>query len=540
MNDQYSKDKLLRDEAYARSVAREVNDLFFALEKKQEENTVVAKPSATTSPLDTIESIIPLLVFEQEDAEPDVEDENDCRDGDFILPLIDEFEEEDEPEESWQKPANGVEACSVLEKLPEEPAQMASPVSVRLRRFWKGTMFCGGDAPLEVLRKSIFWVSCVTLLISAMYILWVSALHPAIQQQDARRMAEAFHAGTGSTLSVENAPTGMLDNFRPLYQQNSDIAGWLEFHSTEDGFLSIDAPVMYSGDNETYTKLDATGKKSAGGSLFFDKRCQVTTAAQQDRVRVIYGQDKTAGGQLSGLHQLVGSVYYARAATTLSLTTLFEKQEYQVFAVVLTDEDAPQEQYFNTRAMHFVSDEAYLAYLQEVQLRSLFHYPVTVTEKDTLLVLSTTVPTSVSKLKNGRLTVYAKRVPAGLKTSINVSGIKKNFDAVMPYAWYTAQNSAPHAYYTEIIEAPVMAASTTSTTEPSATTTTTTTTSGTKAIATLSGETTRTAKPVTSVTGVGTTATTANVTTATTAVVTTTTTAEVPTTTTAPPAGGEE
>ena len=221
----------------------------------------------------------------------------------------------------------------------------------------------------------------------------------------------------------------------------------MQFHaSAEEDFLHIDSPLMYSGDNLKYMAAGVDGRPSAGGSLFFDARCTIG-AGQQDKVRVIYGRDTAFGGALSGLSTLVGSVYRARAAASLSVSTLFRTESCAVFTVLLTDEDAAGEHYFNTRRMTFSSEAEFMAYVEAVRARSLFDYPVEVTAEDSLVVITTNAPQSVSKLPNARLTVYA-RVCHGDDGAVNTQEIVKNSDAIMPYAWYIRQGLTPHPYYT--------------------------------------------------------------------------------------------
>ena len=86
--------------------------------------------------------------------------------------------------------------------------------------------------------------------------------------------------------------------------------------------------------------------------------------------------------------------------------------------------------------------------MEAVRARSLFDYPVEVTAEDSLVVITTNAPQSVSKLPNARLTVYA-RVSHGDDGAVNTQEIVKNSDAIMPYAWYIRQGLTPHAYYTD-------------------------------------------------------------------------------------------
>ena len=313
-------------------------------------------------------------------------------------------------------------------------------------RFIRGNAFRRGDEPMEWLRKSLFWIAVAVLLVWCIYMLVAVWWQPAAEKHRAAQITAGFlSGGSGDTAAL---PSGALPAYAALYAQNPEVAGWLQFHaSAEEDFLHIDSPLMYSGDNLKYMAAGVDGRPSAGGSLFFDARCTIG-AGQQDKVRVIYGRDTAFGGALSGLSTLVGSVYRARAAASLSVSTLFRTESCAVFAVLLTDEDAAGEHYFNTRRMAFSSDAEFMAYVEAVRARSLFDYPVEVTAEDSLVVITTNAPQSVSKLSNARLTVFA-RVCHGDDGAVNTQEIVKNSDAIMPYAWYIRQGLTPHPYYTD-------------------------------------------------------------------------------------------
>jgi hypothetical protein len=129
------------------------------------------------------------------------------------------------------------------------------------------------------------------------------------------------------------------------------------------------------------------------------------------------------------------------------MNTLYANGKYKVFAVVITDESAQPQHYFNVRRTQFADDEDFLTYVANLQARSLFNYPVDVAAGDELLLLSTCTTPSAAKIDNGRLTVVARKIRPGESTTENVSAIIRNDNVIMPYAWYARQNKMPHAYY---------------------------------------------------------------------------------------------
>lgn len=63
----------------------------------------------------------------------------------------------------------------------------------------------------------------------------------------------------------------ILPQYRELYEQNPDMAGWLTI-----GRARIDSPVMQTkGDPEYYLRRDFGGREDSGETPFIDYRCSV-------------------------------------------------------------------------------------------------------------------------------------------------------------------------------------------------------------------------------------------------------------------------
>jgi hypothetical protein len=232
-----------------------------------------------------------------------------------------------------------------------------------------------------------------------------------------------------------------------------------------------------------------------------------------------------SGQMLAGLNHFIGNVNNARVASTLTMNTLYQNAQYKVFAVIVTDESAAKEQYFDVRRTTFADDADYLRYIDELRARSLFDYPVDVQVGDELLLLSTDTTRSSAKVENGRVTVVARKVCSNEVPSMDTMAIVKNEDVIMPYAWYTAQKKAPHAFYTHgripttsttTTESMTQTEQTSDWTSQADVTTTTTQVGGTTA------KVTTTTKTATTTSGSATTSTTTTTTTTTTTATTTT------------------
>jgi sortase B len=323
------------------------------------------------------------------------------------------------------------------------------------------------DSVQENIRKCVFFVSLIVLIVSLVFLLYYMVIEPGQVENKNQQYAELFHEPETENNSSD-FPPGMNPRFRQLFTINPEVAGWLTYRSESgDPFLNIDLPVVLGEDNDKYLKTGFDGAYSRSGTLFFDASNGISPGTS-NKVSIIYGHNMASGAMFAHLNKMIGNVYRARSAPIIELTTLYDSARYKVFAVLLSDEDAEDARYFSYLRTKFADDQDFLAYTDELKARSLFDYPVDIQEKDELLILSTCTNPSQAKLKNGRLAVVARRIRPDEEQQINTLKIVENTDAIMPFAWYTAQKLTPHSFY-EVKEQPV---TTTATSVDTATTTT--------------------------------------------------------------------
>lgn len=405
---------------------------------------------------------------------------------DFPLILSVDDGDEDAPPH-W----NGKTKTEFQEKLAEPPAQLRNPFSVlwcALLRYWPSKE----DSSRHFVRKLAWLLAAVLFLCGVGSALWDMAVSPVTNKGGYDRLTALYQSDNRDTLSgdaQDDYPKGMLESFRDLYDLNTDVRGWLTYRATGDeDFLSVDYPVMYSGDNDTYRFRDFYGNANKNGALFFDMNNTIEEDYYRNKSFVVYGNNTLSGQMFTNLSKLVGNVNYVRSASTMTLSTLFERYNYKVVAVVITDEQEESGKYFNPCRTKFPTNGDFMKYVHELRARSLFDFPVDVLPGDQLLALTTEASRSVSKLANGRLTVVARRVRSGETHGVNTEGIRNNEDVIMPSAWYANQGLELHNYY-ETGELPELYVTTTTGTSQStmATTATTTTAQSTTATTVTTG-----------------------------------------------------
>jgi len=342
------------------------------------------------------------------------------------------------------------EAEKVLVTAPEEEeVAVISPFS-RVISGLSGLIPKKGDQTSEIVRKCVFLLSLAVFLCSLGFLLYYMVLEPSEVTKENNYYVSLFNDTEGNkNADTDNTTQSIQPSFRQLYSINKDVAGWLSYNSSDsDTFLKINLPVVWCGNNDTYLSRGFDGNYSRSGTLFFDQS-NTFKEGVSNKVSIIYGHNMASGAMFAPLNKLIGNVYRARAASTLKLDTLYESNQYKVFAVIVSDESAEAAYRFGYLRTAFADSNDFMTYVNELRARSLFDYPVDVQPNDELLILSTCTNKSQVKVANGRFAIIARRVRDGETATTDTAKIMKNEDVIMPYAWYTAQGLTPHAFYTQ-------------------------------------------------------------------------------------------
>ena len=451
--------------------AKELFELLDRLERRDEVSRHQRNMQAFTEPA-------PDLI--EEDMDPDAPDE-----GAHLL--IDRFQPMTMSEEDLH------ELLITDGDYDDESEDADAPLTPKKRRnpfaaLWEGFLSNiprKGDSAGTKWRKSGFLFSLLVMLVAIVYLLVDLLIIPAQNDQLKNELIDLYHPDSSQVVvSGGNYPQNMLASFKELYDRNSDVRGWISFHSTgKKDFLDIEYPIVYRDVEDTknpYLKMDFDGNKNRNGTLYFDQSNRLESVRDKNRALIVYGHNMASGQMFAGLNQFLGSVNNARSAATLTMSTLFREDVYKVFAVVLVDEsDNVKERRFNAWVTNFTSDVAFLDHVEAARARSLFDYPVDVAMDDQILVLSTCTGKTSAHVKDGRLIVMARRVRDGESVTVDTNAIVKNSDVIMPYYWYINQNKTVHQYYVdEGVDYPATpnlptSTTTTTTTRPDGTTSTT-------------------------------------------------------------------
>ena len=183
-------------------------------------------------------------------------------------------------------------------------------------------------------------------------------------------------------------PTGLYGSsgiFRwlePLYEKNTDLAGWLIIEDTY-----VDYPVMYTPYWENkYLRKAFDQSYALSGTLFIGG----TGWTPESDYTVIYGHHMKDGTMFSDLVDYE-SLEYARSHSKIHFETLYEMYDYEVlFAVNTQVNDSANEYTFDYYTVGSLDDEeTFYDYIDRARAAALYDTGVDVMFGDKILVLST-------------------------------------------------------------------------------------------------------------------------------------------------------
>jgi len=189
----------------------------------------------------------------------------------------------------------------------------------------------------------------------------------------------------------KNEEKEILKQFEELLEINSEIIGWIKVPNT-----NIDYPVVKTDNNQFYLDHDFRKEPEIRGAIFMDYRNQ---GDGSDRHTIVYGHQSRYDIMFTQLNKFRERDFFI-ANEIMYLTTLYEEQEWQIFAAYETSTN------FHYIVTDFSSDASFLSTVEQFQKRSKFNRDIQITKDDQILTLST----CVHGVEGMRFVVQAKRI----------------------------------------------------------------------------------------------------------------------------------
>lgn len=181
-----------------------------------------------------------------------------------------------------------------------------------------------------------------------------------------------------------------------LAESNADLVGWLQIDEV------VNLPVVYR-DNEYYLTHDFYGREKNSGTLFLDVGHPFTARTQH---LLIHGHNMYDGSMFGQLVQY-RKKDFARSHGVIYFQTLYRQEVYLLVAAAITPSDPTDPEFIPFLGTPvFPSARALQNYIDLLDERGLYHFPIDVDMSDALLTMSTCVG-------DGRLILFCRRVRVG-------------------------------------------------------------------------------------------------------------------------------
>lgn len=327
-----------------------------------------------------------------------------------------------------EKPASEAEKSGEKD---EKPARKKMNIFTKIRN---AILPVKGDQPAEAVRKIIFDIAVVALIITGGSLLRdVTAI--AIEEGKDEDRAQQYEQIIAGEIEISdedrevamNEKPEMLERFIPFYAQNKDIVGWVRVGNV------ISFPVVQSADNDYYLTHTFEGKVEKNGAVFADFRNRFENGELSGNT-VLYGHNIFSadfGG--SGMFAKLTRYYdgrlhgdysdrlgFYKENPVISFDTLYEESQWKVFACVLFNtDDNYGEVYPYTQIQEFDSKEAFNSFVLDIMDRSVLWTDVDLTYGDNILTLSTCYYPYGDKVDT-RCVVFARKVRDGESAEVDV------------------------------------------------------------------------------------------------------------------------
>lgn len=185
-----------------------------------------------------------------------------------------------------------------------------------------------------------------------------------------------------------------------LQKKNEDIVGWIEITNT-----NINYPVLKGKDNEYYLTHNYKKEKTAKGSIFLNKDCEVITPSTN---LLIYGHNMKNGEMFTGLLKYESYEYFLNHPI-IRFTTSKEDVEYEIFSIFKSRVYYKSEKNV-FRFYNFINaenEEEYNEFIKKAKESSIFDTGITPSYGENLITLIT----CSYHVDDGRFVVIGRELP---------------------------------------------------------------------------------------------------------------------------------
>ncbi len=250
-----------------------------------------------------------------------------------------------------------------------------------------------------------------------------SLSEPSSQQESSTGESESEPEEEESSAYANGMPGDYLPRFEELYDQNTDVVGYLEIDETDFAY-----PVVQYSDNEYYLRRGFDQEENQNGTPFVDYRTNLKTTQNT----IVYGHNMRTGTMFETLLQYRDLNFY-REHPILRFDSVYEEGEYKVFGMFIANTREEDGEIFDYLNFLDGTEAKFMEYVENVRVRSLLNTGVDVQPGDRLITLST----CSYEFTDARFVVVARKIREDEDPEVDTTQAVKNPTPLMPEIWYT-------------------------------------------------------------------------------------------------------
>ena len=181
-----------------------------------------------------------------------------------------------------------------------------------------------------------------------------------------------------------------------LKEKNGDTIGWIKVNNT-----NINYPFVQTKDNDYYLSHAFDKSNNNAGWVFLDYR---NNSDFSDKNNIIYAHARRDNSMFGSLRNVLKKEWYSNKDNhIIKLSTETENTLWQLFSVYHIETES---YYIKT---NFESNEEFKEFVNKLKSRSVYYFNAKVSEKDTILTLSTCYNKKEKLVIHGKLIKEEKR-----------------------------------------------------------------------------------------------------------------------------------
>ncbi len=272
---------------------------------------------------------------------------------------------------------------------------------------------CKTDSVGEIVRKIVFLAAIAVLIATTFCIIYFYFIRSDNINKEMEEVKNMRGESNGSVISIpmhitndeghtEQRNVEILEEYAELYEKNSDMVGWIEMYPW------IGYPVVQAKDNDFYLKHNFYQQPTANGTIFADYEVPITADSTPANT-IIYGHNLITRNMFEPLSYFRTQGFdFMKENYRLNFDTIYEKNEYLIYAVFLTNTTEEYGEVFNYQnCVSFGSKSEFDTFVAECLDRSFYYTGIDLRYGDELLTLSTC---DFSMFSDMRLVVAARKV----------------------------------------------------------------------------------------------------------------------------------